>query len=229
MGSPSQNNGVTLGALKPQTTFGDYNNILFAITQAISKLQTATLVQVKSCTNAGELDPVGFVDVVPLVNQIDGSGNPTPHVTIYNVPYLRIQGGSNAVIIDPEPGDIGIAVFASRDISKVKTTKSQANPGSFRQYDFSDALYLGGVLNGSPTQYVRFSSDGIEIDTPNTITLRGSEIVIDGPVSQSGGNVTIDASLSVTGDVTAGGSPISLVHHKHTSASPGSPTSEPLP
>lgn len=223
------NNELTSGALTPADTWGQYNNILFAITQAISKLQTVTLVKIQACTNEGELSPVGFVDVLPLVNQIDGSGNPTPHVTIYNVPYLRIQGGSNAVIIDPEPGDIGIAVFASRDISKIKTTKAQANPGSFRQYDFSDALYLGGVLNGVPVQFVRFSGDGVNIETPNTLTLKGSQIVIDGPVSQSGGDVTLDSTLSVTGDVEAGGSPISLVHHKHTSATAGSPTSEPLP
>lgn len=223
------NNELTSGALTPADTWGQYNNILFAITQAISKLQTVTLVKIQACTNEGELSPVGFVDVLPLVNQIDGSGNPTPHVTIYNVPYLRIQGGSNAVIIDPEPGDIGIAVFASRDISKIKTTKAQANPGSFRQYDFSDALYLGGVLNGVPVQFVRFSGDGVNIETPNTLTLKGSQIVIDGPVSQSGGDVTLDSNLSVTGDVEAGGSPISLVHHKHTSATAGSPTSEPLP
>lgn len=227
--SQLQNNGTSLGPLRPQSTWGEYNNVLFAITQALSKLQTATLVKVQACTNDGGLSPVGYVDVLPLVNQIDGSGNPTPHVTIYNVPYLRIQGGSNAVIIDPEPGDIGIAVFASRDISKVKATKTQANPGSFRQYDFSDALYLGGVLNAVPQQFIRFGADGITVTSPNIITLKGSQIVIDGAVSQSGGNVTLDSDLSVTGDVEAGGSPISLVHHKHTSAAAGSPTSEPLP
>lgn len=210
MGSLSANNGVTLGSLKPSTTWGDYNNILFAITQAISKLQTSTLVRVEACTNSDEVSPVGFVDVVPLINQIDGDGNPTQHVTIYNLPYLRIQGGSNAVVIDPKPGDIGIAVFASRDISKVKATKAQANPGSFRQYDFSDGLYLGGVLNGSPIQYVRFKSDGIEIISPGTITLRGAQIVIDGPVSQSNGNVII------ADDLLTGASPISSVHHTHT-------------
>lgn len=169
MASPSQNNGIALGALRASTPWGDYNNIIFAVTQAINKLQTATLVRIESCTNEGDLSPVGFVDVTPLVNQIDGANppNPTPHVTIYGLPYLRMQGGTSAIIIDPKPGDIGVALFASRDISKVKATKSQSNPGSFRSYDFADGMYLGGMLNGTPTQYLRFGAEGITIVAAN--------------------------------------------------------------
>jgi len=113
MASPSpQDNGVPSGQLKPFSTYGEFNNLAFIINQAIGKLQTATLVRIEKCTNEGGVSPVGFVDVTPLVNQIDTQGNPTPHVTIYNVPYLRIQGGNNAIIIDPAPGDLGVCVFA---------------------------------------------------------------------------------------------------------------------
>lgn len=149
------------GQLNPWSTWGEYNNIIFAVQQALNRLQTATLVRVDACTNDGDVSPVGFVDVTPLVNQIDGKGNPTPHITIFGIPYLRIQGGTNAIIIDPQPGDIGVAVFASRDISNVKTTKAQANPGSFRSFEFEDGMYLGGMLNGTPEQYIQFSASGI--------------------------------------------------------------------
>jgi hypothetical protein len=155
------------GNLKSSSNWGEYNNIAFAIQQAINKMQTSTLVRIESCTNDGDLSPVGFVDVTPLVNQIDGAGNPTPHVTVYGLPYLRMQGGTSAIIIDPKPGDIGVAVFASRDISKVKSTKAQANPGSFRSYDFADGLYLGGMLNAAPEQYIRFDDSGITVVAAN--------------------------------------------------------------
>lgn len=223
MGSPST---LSLGALKPQSTWGEYNNIIFAVQQAINKLQTATLVRIEACTNDGDLSPVGSVDVTPLVNQIDGSGAATPHVTVYGLPYLRIQGGSSALVIDPQPGDIGIAVFASRDIGKVKATKAQANPGSYRTYDFSDGLYLGGVLNGTPQQYVRFTSGGVEIVSPQSITLKAQNIVIEGDLSQSGGDVTMGQKLTVMGDVIGEG--VSLKNHVHTSAPSGQPTSPPL-
>lgn len=220
--------GFSLGALKPWSTWGEYNNVIFAVQQVLAKMQTATLVQIQSCTNSGDVSPVGFVDVLPLVNQIDGSNppNPTPHVTVHGLPYLRVQGGANGIIIDPQVGDIGIAVFASRDISKVKSTKGQANPGSFRQFDFADGLYLGGVLNGTPQQYVRFSAGGIELVSPQTITLKAPNIVINGALAQSGGNATMAQKLTVTGDVVGAG--ISLQTHVHTSETEGSPTSPPL-
>lgn len=162
------------------------------VQQAIGKLQTATLVRIEKCTNSGGLSPVGFVDVTPLVNQLDGAGNPTPHVTIFNVPYFRLQGGKNAIIIDPEKGDIGVAVFASRDITKVKATKDAANPGSFRQYSFSDGLYLGGMLNAVPTQYVQFSTAGIRIHSPVKIKLDAPDILLEAQT------VEINASTSTT-------------------------------
>ena len=209
----------------------------FAIGQILSTIQTATLVRVDKCTNSGGLSPVGTVDVTPLVNQLDAAGTPTPHTTIHNVPYHRFQGGANAVIIDPVAGDIGICVFASRDISKVKSSKGQANPGSGRQYSFSDGLYIGGVLNAAPSQYVQFSEDGITLYSPKKITIEAGEGVdikapaitatgstlVDGPLSQGtgagGGGATMKGPLTVTEDVTAQG--ISLASHTHGGVTPG--------
>lgn len=202
-----------MGALQPSTTWGEYNNLMFAVTQALGKLQTATLVQVMACANSGGLSPVGTVDILPLVNQVDGSGNPTPHVTIYNVPYLRIQGGQNAVILDPQVGDIGLAVFASRDISKVKATKAQANPGSWRQYDFSDGMYVGGMLNGVPNQYVQFSTSGLALVSPTAISLTAPAISLNGPVTAS-------STITASGDVSAEGT--SVHTHKHGGVATGS-------
>jgi len=189
---------VNSGLAKPTTIWGEFNNIAFLVQQALLKMQTATLVRIESCTNNGGLEPVGFVDVTPLVNQIDGQGNSTPHATIYNIPYLRIQGGSSAIILDPKHGDIGVCVFASRDITKVKSTKGQANPGSWRQYNFSDGLYLGGMLNGTPEQYIQFNNTGVTITAP-LVTINA--------------NVQVNGSIVATGDVTGQGT--SLHTHKH--------------
>lgn len=188
----AQDKEIPTGQQQPSSTWGEFNNIGFMVQQALGKLQTATLVRIEKCTNSGGLSPVGFVDVTPLVNQLDGAGNPTPHVTIFNVPYFRLQGGKNAIIIDPEKGDIGVAVFASRDITKVKGTKAQANPGSFRQYSFADALYLGGMLNATPTQYVQFSTAGIRIHSPVQIKLDAPDILLEAQT------VEINASTSTT-------------------------------
>lgn len=193
MASPSSDKAqIPDGALLPSSTWGEFNNMAFMVQQALGKMQTATLVRIESCTNAGGLSPVGYVDVTPLVNQLDGQGNPTPHVTIYNVPYFRLQGGANGIIIDPQKGDIGVAVFASRDISQVKTTKKQGNPGSHRQYSFADGMYLGGMLNGTPTQYIQFSTDGIRIHSPTRVKIDAPDVLIEAQT------VEINASTSTT-------------------------------
>lgn len=235
MVSPSSDvNGIPSGQLKPQSTWGEFNNIAFMVQQALSKMQTSTLVRVESCTNAGGLSPVGYVDVTPLVNQLDGQGNPTPHVTIYNVPYFRIQGGTNGIVIDPQKGDIGIAVFASRDISKVKSTKNQGNPGSLRQYNFADGMYFGGMLNGAPTQYVQFSTDGIRIHSPTqvkidapsvliiaqTVDINASEsATITTPIFTVNGASHFTGIMTVDGDMTAQGT--SVHNHTHPDAQGG--------
>jgi hypothetical protein len=215
------------GMLQPSTLWGVSNNLLFVVHQAIAKVQTASVVKVVACTNDGGVSPVGTVDVQILVNQISGQGNPTPHLTMYGLPYLRVQGGENAFIIDPQVGDIGIAVFASRDITNVKSTKAQANPGSYRTHDFSDGMYLGGLLNGEPSQYVQFNSGGVSIVSPSTITLTAPSIVLNGAVAQSGGNVTMAEDLIVSGDVVADltGSTfdgIPFATHVHTGVTSGS-------
>ena len=220
-----------LGMLRPSSLWGVYNNLRFVVEQALANVQTATIVKVIACSNSGGISPVGTVDVQILANQVSiGAGGQmvgTPHLTMYGLPYLRIQGGSNAVIIDPQPGDIGIAVFASRDITNVKSTKAQANPGSFRMHDFADGMYLGGLLNGVPSQYVQFGSGGVTIVSPDTITLQAPNIVLQGAVAQSGGNVTMAEDLTVGGDVVADltGSTfdgIPFATHKHIGVTSGS-------
>lgn len=191
MTSQSADDSVTIGSLRPSTNWGEYNATAFVVQQLLGKMQTATLVRVDSCTNSGGLSPVGRVNVTPLVNQIDGQGNPVPHTTIFDLPYFRIQGGQNAIIIDPEVGDIGICVFASRDISAVKATQAQSNPGSFRQYNYADGLYIGGVLNGTPSQFIQFSSSGVEINTSLSVSINaGAGVSINSPtLTHNGVNI----------------------------------------
>lgn len=168
------------GYILSQAGADDFNVAEFIAQQILNGANTATLVKIKSVTNSGGLTPVGFVDVHPLVNQIDGSGNSMPHGTVYHIPYMRMQGGTNAIILDPQVGDIGIAIFADHDISSVVAAKGQANPGSWRRFDKSDGLYIGGFLNGTPTQYVQFSSAGIKLVSPTAIEFESPTLTHNG-------------------------------------------------
>jgi hypothetical protein len=204
------------GFLNYQDNGTDFDAHSFVIKGILNRIATTTLVQVVKVTNAGELAPVGLVDVLPMVNQLDGEGNPTPHQVIHNLPYFRLQGGTNAIILDPQVNDIGAAMFCSRDISSVKRTKAAANPGSARKYDYADGLYIGGWLNGLPVNVVRFSADGINVTHQTKITLTAPSVEID---ASSG--LTIHANTAVTGTLTDNGHDVGSTH-RHTGTQTGS-------
>lgn len=180
------------GQAGPSSASSDYNKIWFLVRQMIGRIRTATLVQVQSVSNSGGIDPIGTVDVLPLINMIDGFGNPTQHGTIFNLPYCRVQGGANAIILDPKIGDIGVAIFADRDISTVKSSatqgggNNQANPGSRRRHDWADGLYVFSVIANPPIQYIQFTDTGINIMCPALITITAPIVNVMGVLQVNG-------------------------------------------
>lgn len=164
---------------------------LFVITKLLRGVHTCDLVKILAVNPAS--GKVGFVDVQPLVEDVDTGGVVIAQTPIYNVPYLRYQGGSSAVILDPVVGDIGLAIFAENDITNVKQTLAQGAAATARTHSTADALYIGGVLNPDPTQFVQFQPEGagIVIHTPGNLALQAS-----GNIDiNAGGNITVEAKL----------------------------------
>lgn len=165
----------------------------FIIGRMLGRVHTATLVRVLAVRpTAGK---VGFVDVLPLVQEVDTARKVIQQTPIYNVPFTRYQGGPSAVVLDPAVGDIGISMFAERDITSVKSTTQQGPAATDRRHDIADALYIGGVLNAEPTQYVRFQPEagGIDIHSPASINITADEdVTID-----AGGAVLIKAGTRI--------------------------------
>lgn len=198
------------GFATPESGSSHYNAMDFIIRQIMGRMATCTLVKVVAVDTGAET-----VAIQPLVSQIDTDGTGYPQAVIYNAPYLRLQGGANAVIIDPVVGDMGIAIFASRDISTVTTTKVPGLPGSRRQFDMADAMYLGGLLNGTPTQFVEFlpAGGGINVTSPGTVTIRAPATLIDGDLHVTG-------SFELDGDGTIDGK--DWATHVHSGVTTGS-------
>lgn len=173
-----------------------YNELVFQINAIMKRVNTCMPVQV-TAVKAGGLGPVGFVDVQVMVTQLTGNNTVVANPSIQNVPYFRVQGGKNAVIIDPQVGDIGVACFCQRDISSVKKVRAVAPPGSHRMFSFSDAVYFGGTLNGTPEQYIKFDGSGIAVYSPTKITCTAPEILMEAENS-----ITMDAPLvEITGSI----------------------------
>jgi hypothetical protein len=177
------------GVQNINTASSDYNALSFIIQQAIrQQVNTAIVVKVVGVS-------AGYVDVLPLVTQIDGFGEAVQPTTLYKLPYMRYHGGICAVKLDPVIGDIGLAVFAQKDCSSVGvgTTEPQ-KPASFRENTMGNGFYIGGFLNQEPSCYVELKQSG--------------EVIINAPAG-----LTINNNVTVNGDVVASGK--SLVNHTH--------------
>lgn len=229
------------------TDASQYNATDFQIQQALRKINTAEPVRVVS-VQPGAVGPVGMVSVQPVVNLVTGAGDGMEQSELFQLPYLRIQGGENAVIVDPKPGDIGLAVYAMRDTETVKANRDgkAANPGSARMYSKGDGFYLGGFLNGQPKRYVMVDDTGITLDDGQggKLELKGGKLTItapagiestsptevhntpaltmggDGAVATMNADMQINGTVTSTGDQVAGS--ISQMHHTHTGVETGS-------
>ncbi len=229
------------------TDASQYNATDFQMQQALRKINTAEPVRVVS-VQPGAVGPVGMVSVQPLVNLVTGTGDGMAQSTLYQLPYLRIQGGENAVIVDPKPGDMGLAVYAMRDTEGVKANRdgNPANPGSARTYSKGDGFYLGGFLNGQPKRYVMVDDTGITLDDGQggKLELKGGKLTItapagiestsptevhntpaltmggDGAVATMNADMQINGTVTSTGDQVAGS--ISQMQHTHTGVQTGS-------
>lgn len=205
----------------------------------MSKLRTMVPVKVTAVlpqsgsgqATQGAVAGAGYVQVQPMISMVDGGGNTTPHGTIYNIPYTRVYGGVNAVIMDPAVGDIGYMVVADRDISSWKsqvvgnqtqggqgasspTTQGSGaiTPGSNRRFNMADGIYIGGVLNQTPKQFVTFQSGGITIQDINgnkivmesgDVTITAPKIILNGTVYLGGASAS--KPVSIQGTVDTGG------------------------
>lgn len=172
------------------TQSSEYNGLSFIIQQAIrQQVNTCIVVKVTAVKD-------GYVDVLPLVTQIDGNGEAVQPTTLYHLPFMRYHGGVCAVILNPVVGDIGLAVFAQKDCSNVvKGTTEPQQPASFRENSMANGFYIGGFLNQAPTCSIELKQDGsIILTAPNNVIVNG-DVIADG----------ISLKNHVHGGVTAGG------------------------
>lgn len=221
-------------AVRPQDTSSDAGVQAFLFQRMLMSNAFVTLALVTEVSDSGEQ-----VSVKPLVEGFTGSGERIPKTEIYGVPVWRLQRGASAVMMPPVAGDIGMIAICDRDISGVKATKQPSLPGSSRTHNYADALYLGGVLNSEPSQYVRFRDDGIDIVSPLSVTMtapvveinsdtsltfNAANIVMNGPVRQGAGSYAGDfefqGNITAQGEVTGKG--IKLSDHVHNGVQKGS-------
>lgn len=186
------------GIADQNTPNNEFTALVFLIQQQIAAMATSAVVEVVRAPydrsgnpiTPGSTTVIGFVDVRPLVNQVDGSGKATPHGTVHRLSYHRNQGGNGAFISDPVVGDQGVMMASSRDSSVVKNTNAGGNPGSNRTYDWADGTYFGCTQGArAPGQSFAWLAQGFNITDAfgNTIQGTAAGVVVNGVTIPRGG------------------------------------------
>lgn len=160
------------GQKKPNTAGSEYNALQFMIQNALrGQIHTAIPVKVQAVNGL-------FVDVLPLVSGVDGYGEAVEPTTIFHLPVFRYHAGVAAFIVDPVPGDIGLAVFAQADSSNVQEgTETPQQPGSFRRFSQSDGFYFGGFHKSAPSVFVEIKQDGVVNIQADVVNISGDAVI----------------------------------------------------
>lgn len=245
--SKQEENTVTSNR-KPNTGASLYNALDFLIDSQIKqKVNVAIPVRVDSCTKPGVDAPAGYVSATPLVTQRDAEGNALGQVSIPQLPFFRLSCGEAAIVADPQPGDVGLAVFAQSDISGLTAGNTEpVTPGSFRSFDMSDGIYLGGILGKTPKVYIHLDPEKgeitikcpekvtvetpkVEIKAENSVTLETPLVTVAGRIVQNGsmggGASEFKGGFTNTGgNITSNGVTLEThTHHDSTGGSTGAP------
>ncbi len=216
-----------LGRADSTTQGSDFTSHQFQIDQSLAQIRTGIPVEVVrapydangKAIPVGSPVAIGFIDVKPLISQIDGYGNVTEHGTVYGVTYHRYASSNGAFINDPGMGDQGHLAIADRDTSTTKSTNATAAPGSRRKFSLNDGTYFGQTQGSkAPTQYFAWLTKGFNfVDAfGNTLVGTANGVLING------------ALIKLNGDVVSKHG-TSLDTHQNTLVTPGSGNSGPPP
>jgi hypothetical protein len=208
----------------PSSANSTVNALDMMIKEGIDGICTASVVTVTGTDEPGPEAPAGYVTVQEMVDSVDAFGNKVPGPSAFKLPVFRYQQGTCAIVLDPQPGDIGLAVYTKEDASGVGQGATEpVLPASKRKFDKANGFYLGGFTNRTPTEmyfwvdktgFVKlFTRENIEIETEKdcafkvqgnmSIDVQGNMSTrISGGHSLKAGSISTDGPTSMKGGIT---------------------------
>ena len=166
-----------------------------------NKVNTMEVVRVVNVDEANN-----ELTVIPVVKNVDSQGEAIQETNLYKVKFIRWQYGINALMAVPVAGDIGLILVSKRDISKIDTGVVDSR----RKFNLADSIYIGGLcgFNATPTQYIKFDENGIEITSPTAINVNAPAI---NTTSDTATITTTGATtITATGDVNLTGAVVNV-------------------
>lgn len=154
----------------------------------------------------------------PAITGVASKGQKVPKETLFNIPVFCMSGGGIVMSFPVRVGDKGWLVACDRDISIFKQNLEESSPNTYRKHEYQDAFFLPDKIN--EISVGEDDEGALVISTIGGITkfsLKEGEVKITG-------NTIIEGSLTVSGEVTGVGIPLST--HVHGGIEPGTGTTE---
>lgn len=180
------------GSQNLSTNLTEFNTLDFYIDGKLLRINTIKICKITSVNDDGT------VNVLPMVNRLNGKKEPLPTVELKGFPILRQQGGNSGFIIEYQVGDIVLVGFCDRDPQAVIRSKKEAAPSTFTPFPLSGGIVLGAVLFEDAQIYVKVSD---KIYCVGDLSLSGNA-KISGDVETTGNNEAASYSVGGTAGAT---------------------------
>jgi hypothetical protein len=182
------------------------------------------------------------VTVEPLVKILTTAGQAVARAQIASVPVLQCGAGGFLLSFPIKPGDLGWIKANDRDISLFLQSYNPGTPNTLRLHSFEDGVFIpdcmrdytiDGEDDGAAvlqsvdgTVKVVLTDEKLVLAAPDCkMTMEAGTVEIDAPagVTINAADAIMTGNLTVTGEVTANGIPLST--HRHTGVVAGGDTS----
>lgn len=180
------------GSQNLSTNLTEFNTLDFYIDGKLLRINTIKICKITAVNDDGT------VNVLPMVNRLNGKKEPLPTVELKGFPILRQQGGNSGFIIEYQVGDIVLVGFCDRDPQAVIRSKKEAAPSTFTPFPLSGGIVLGAVLFEDAQIYVKVSD---KIYCVGDLSLSGNA-KISGDVETTGNNEAASYSVGGTAGAT---------------------------
>jgi hypothetical protein len=150
-------------------------------------------------------------------------GHIQPFPAISNVPLMVYSGGmgTSRITVPVASGDMVLILFSDRDYGNMLQTGTLSAPDDLKTHEFHPIGALPCIFALPDEKPIEPGKVVIE-SGPSRIS-----VGLNGVVEIAATTINITGTVNHTGSYVLNGLPIET--HRHTSASPGSPTSTPIP
>lgn len=146
--------------------------------------------------------------IKPLITWVDLADKKRPRFELAEVPALSLGAGQFHINFPIAPGDLGWIHAADRDMALFIQTLKEAAPNSGVIHRFSSGMFVPDVFRnyvihgedaGAMVIQSADSNTRISIRADNIKITAPTKVLLDVPLTQMTGNVTVDKNLIVKG------------------------------